>query len=331
MISSRIANSMEDNLSTNHSLWQRLMKVTFLMLFLSLILSSGLQAQRFPVRATTIITPPYSIYLSDYTAPESSSLQLILQLRDFEELEYRARLRLTIEGQGITIRTKNNYRPAPLIIRGGGAENLDGYDLRNYFNPDNMDFSGISRAEFLQSGTLPEGFYTFTFEVLDYDRGVVVSNPAIANAWLVLNDPPLINLPFNGDKVLASEPQNIFFSWTPRHTASPNSAFSTEYEFTLVELWPANRNPNDAILASNPIYRTVVNTTSLNYGIAEPLLIPGRQYAFRLRAYDTNGRDLFKNTGYSEVFVFQFGDKCLAPAETEVSTLEPNRARVAWT
>src|SRR5690606_25887234 len=145
------------------------------------------------------------------------------------------------------------------------------------------------------------------------DLNVVVSNPGFANAWIILNDPPLINLPFNNEKVIATDPQNVMFNWTPMHTASPNAAFSTEYEFTLVELYPAGRNPNDAIRAANPIFVTRTQSTSLNYSVMEPLLIPGRRYAFRVRAFDTNGRDLFKNNGYSEIFVFQFGDQCVAP------------------
>lgn len=313
---------------------QKPKKVKWLLNFLLIIIlgfgSSRVAAQQFPVRATTVITPPYSIYLSDYSSPESNSLQLILQLRDLDRPQYRAKLRLTIEGQGITIRTTPGYSPNPIILQGGVPETLTGFDLRGYLNPDNLEFSGITKNDFIKSGALPEGFYTFTIEVLDFNRNVVVSNPAMANAWLILNDPPLINLPFNGDKVRASDPQNILFSWTPRHTASPNAAFSTEYEFTLVELFPTGRNPNDAILTSNPIFKTVTSISSLNYGIVEPILIPGRQYAFRVRAFDVGGRDLFKNNGASEVFVFQFGDECLQPTNLSAKSLDPNRVELTW-
>ena len=55
--------------------------------------------------------------------------------------------------------------------------------------------SGITRSEFLQTGQLPEGFYTFTIEVVDARRGAVLSNGGMAMAFIELNDPPLINLP----------------------------------------------------------------------------------------------------------------------------------------
>jgi hypothetical protein len=287
-------------------------------------------AQEYPVQVTTIVTPPYSLYLSDYASPEGNAMQVIIQLRELDRPEYRVKLRLTIEGQGITLRTKSSYIPRALVLQGGVPEILTGPDLSAYLNPDNLDFSGISRQEFLKNGTFPEGFYTFKIEVVDYLREVVVSNPGFANAWIILNDPPLVNLPFNDEKVNATDPQNVMFSWTPRHAASPNAAFSTEYEFTLVELYPANRNPNDAIRAANSIFVTQTTSTSLNYGIMEPLLIPGRKYAFRIRAYDVNGRDLFKNNGYSEVHVFQFGDACIPPPGIKADALDAVRMKLSW-
>ncbi|MEQ8880773.1 MAG: DUF5675 family protein, partial [Cyclobacteriaceae bacterium] len=209
-------------------------------------------------------------------------------------------------------------------------ELFTGADLTSYFNPDHMDFSGITRAAFKRSGQLPEGFYTFTLEVLEYNRNVRVSNHSVSYAWIVLNDPPLLNTPFNGDKLITTDPQNIMFSWTPRHTASPSAAFSTEYEFRLVELYPGQTNPDIAIRSSNSIYTTTTTLTSLNYGIIEPTLIPGKKYAFRVRAYDTSGRDLFKNDGYSETYVFQYGDACGIFEGIAAKTLDPQRARISW-
>lgn len=254
----------------------------------------------------------------------------MLQLKELDRPEYRVKLRITIEGQGITLRTKPAFMPRALVLQGGVPEMLTGADLSAYLNPNNIDFLGTTQQAFMRTGMFPEGFYTFKVEVLDYTRNVVVSNAGVGNAFIILNDPPLINLPFNNDKVIATDPQNIIFSWTPRHTASPNAAFSTEYEFTLVELYPENRNPNDAIRAANSIYVTTTTATSLNYGIIEPMLIPGRKYAFRIRAYDISGKDLFKNNGYSEVNVFQFGDACVAPINVQADPLDPIRIKFSW-
>lgn len=287
-------------------------------------------SQQYPVQVTTTLAPPYSLYLSDYTAIGSNNLQVLVNLLELDRPNLQIKFRITIEGAGITLRTSPAFMPRPLNIQGGVPELFTGADLTSYFNPDHLDFTGITRAAFKRSGQLPEGFYTFTLEVLEYNRNVRISNQSISYAWIVLNDPPLLNTPFNGDKLIATDPQNIMFSWTPRHMASPNAAFSTEYEFRFVEMYPGQTNPDIAIRSSNSIYTTTTNLTSLNYGIIEPTLMPGKRYAFRVRAYDTSGRDLFKNDGYSETYVFQYGDACGTFEGIAARTLDPQRARISW-
>ena len=211
-------------------------------------------AQQYPVQATTILTPPYSVFLADYVSPDNNNLQLILYLREITRPEYKVKLRVKIEGPNVRLTTKPSYLPPPIVLSGGATNMLSGFDIRGYFHPNNMDFAGISKTEFKRSGKLPEGFYTITIEVLDYGRGVLVSNSAFASAWIFLNDPPLISTPFNNEKLTATDPQNIMFSWTPRHSGSPNAAFNTEFELTLFEIYPANRNPEDAVRSSNSIF-----------------------------------------------------------------------------
>ncbi|MGL1889313.1 MAG: fibronectin type III domain-containing protein, partial [Reichenbachiella sp.] len=66
------------------------------------------------------------------------------------------------------------------------------------------------------------------------------------------------------------------------------------------------------------------------YGPAEPLLIPGKKYAFRIQAYDVSGRDLFKNQGYSETFHFQYGDACMAVDQVAGEVLGKDRIKITW-
>ena len=40
----------------------------------------AVQAQNYPVNVNTILTPPYSLYLSDYASPDGNSLQVMLHL-----------------------------------------------------------------------------------------------------------------------------------------------------------------------------------------------------------------------------------------------------------
>jgi TANFOR domain-containing protein len=309
---------------------RRQLLISLLLLFL---VARSAMAQTFPVQASTNIVPPYSTLLADYVAPGSQRLALNIFLADLNRPQLQTRLRLRIEGEGISITTRPSFMPPPLILQGGIPERLTGTDLAEYFLPQNLDFTGITRRQFESTGKLPEGLYRFCFEILEYNRGVKVSNAACTMAWLILNDPPLINWPDQGEKLTPQDPQYITFQWTPRHTGSPNSAFTTEYDFALVELWPANRNPNDAILTTPPIFETTTQSTTLIYGPEATPLVPGRSYAFRVRAraiIGTESYDLFKNQGYSEAIGFVYGDACTLPTNINARATSGERFNISW-
>ncbi|MCB0497335.1 MAG: hypothetical protein KDC79_14435 [Cyclobacteriaceae bacterium] len=300
---------------------------------LFLLIGTAARSQTYPVSASTQLVPPYSIYLADYVASGTDRLALNVFLGDVNRPELQVKLRLRIEGQGIRLETKPEYLPPPLILQGGVPERLISTDLADYFQPQNLNFQGITRQQFERTGALPEGLYQFCFEVLEYNRGVQISNSACTMAWLILNDPPLINLPKNGEKIRPQDPQYITFQWTPRHTGSPNSAFNTEYEFSMVELWPETRNPNDAILTSPPVYEATTQSTTLIYGPAETPLVAGRKYAFRVRAKSIVGvdeLDLFKNQGYSETYTFTYGDACNLPENIIAEALNAGKIKITW-
>jgi hypothetical protein len=210
-------------------------------------------------------------------------------------------------------------------------EILSGNDLADYFSPENLDFRGLNKTEYLRTNKLPEGYYKFTVEVLDYNRSNLVSNRAVANAYITLNDPPIINRPSNNTKINITDPTNIIFNWTPRHMGSPNSAFSTEYHFKMVEIWPQGRNPYEAMRTSPVLYEATVTTTSLVYDMMCPQLIPGKEYAFTITAADVNGRDLFKNGGESETYRFIYGDECKPPTAITARAVTGNGIEVSWT
>jgi hypothetical protein len=89
-----------------------------------------------------------------------------------------------------------------------------------------------------------------------------------------------------------------------RNTASPNSSQETEYELSLYETRPAGRNPNDVVLTTKPVFETRTELTQFVYGMAEPMLLEGMTYVWRVRAIDRSGKDAFRNQGYSEVCTF---------------------------
>ncbi len=254
-----------------------------------------------------------------------------LTLNDLSVPAYDVRMKIYIKSSSVIISTKDNWLPPPITLQGGFTNQLSGADLMQYLDPANLEFQGITQTQFQQTGLLPEGVYQFSVEVYDYNVNTLVSNSGNTAAWLILNDPPLLNLPLNQDKPTATDPQNLVFQWTPRHTGSPNSAFSTEHEFELFEIWPSGADPNNAALSSPPIYTAITSANTLVYGPAEPPLVPGREYAWRVQARDVLNRDLFKNNGYSEVFMFKFGDECILPTNISAQAINAERVKITWT
>ncbi len=81
---------------------------------------------------------------------------------------------------------------------------LQNEELAAYFNPQNLIFKGITRQQFEQTGALPEGLYEINWQVYDARRtDVSLSNQAITSAWIVLNNPPMINTPLAAEKLTA--------------------------------------------------------------------------------------------------------------------------------
>jgi hypothetical protein len=290
---------------------RKISTAVFSLLFLSC--SHLTFAQVFPVQGVVFVKPPYTPHIGAYTEPGSQKLMLQLRANDLSIVNHPVKLRVTIDGVGITIRTKPSSVFQPIYIEGGAPMIIYGEDIAEYFQAKNLDFAGYSQRDYEKTGRLPEGVYQVSVEVLDYNRNTVISNRAMTMVWMILNDPPLLNLPRDNSKILIVNPTLIPFNWTPRHTGSPNAAFTTEYIFRLVEIWPASRNPNDAFLSQTPLYEVTTGQSQIVYGMSEPPLLPGRKYAWQVQAVDTEGRDLFKNNGKSVVHVFQFGDPIAAP------------------
>lgn len=310
----------------------RFVFTTFVLTTVYCLLTTSSNAQVYPVLVNTTMRGPYSLSLTDYATPAYDRIQANLYLADLTKNNYPVKVRLVIRSvTGITIATSPGNEVGPILLDGGVNHTLQGSDVYSLFDANRLTFSGISYNQYRANG-LPEGNYQFHFEVVDAQFGVVISNINVgyANAWLILNDPPIINKPANGVTVTPTLPQNIFFQWTPRHTGSPNSAFTTEYDVQLVEIYPVGANPNDVMLSAPIIFEKTTFATAYNYSIADPNLIEGKWYAFRVRAHDQNGLDLFKNQGYSEVFSFYYGQPCPQVTNLNVISIDNTSSLVTF-
>jgi hypothetical protein len=267
------------------------------------------QAQFYPVQSTPQLVPPYSVYLSDYATPGNEKLRVILVQRDLTQPSYQLRLVMSVELNGkIIMRTSRTYNPPPISLNPGIPTVISGGDLAPYLDSRNIDFVGYSKEQYERTKALPEGSYQITFTAYDYRRqDVQVSNAGGTFYYLTKSEPPMVNYPACGSKVVMRTPQQIVFSWLSRNTSSPNSAADTEYQLELFETRPAGRNPNDIVLSTQPVFKTLLSTTQYIYTPADPLLLENMTYVWRVRAIDRNGKDAFRNNGYSEVCTFTYG------------------------
>jgi hypothetical protein len=285
-------------------------RIKIILSFILVLFVQAVSSQTYPVQLNAQLIPPYSGYLPDYADPSSEKLKVIIQFNDFSRPQYDLRLKIEIKGNGFTLVTKQLFSPPPLSVQPGVPLLLSGTDLAPYLNSNNLDFIGISQAQYEQRMALPEGYYSVCVKAYDYYNpgNIQVSNEACTQAWFTLSDPPFLNLPQCGLSVTPQTPQNLIFQWTPMNMSSPNSALNTEYEFGLWEMRPdSSANPNQVVMSTAPIFSTTTNLTLLNYGIAEPSLNLYMKYAWRVRAKDITGRDWFKNNGYSQVCTFVYG------------------------
>ena len=241
---------------------------------------------------------------------------------------------MSIESQTIRIKTREDVSFTPITIYAGQPYYVAPAELAQYFNANNIDISGMSPTEYATVGKLPEGFYTFCFEVVEVTTGQTISNKGCTFAWMNLNEPPMLNLPRKDDKLAPLMPQNIIFNWTPRHTASPGAAYTTTYVLTLVELdSAASTNPEAEFGTSPLLYTDSLNGTTLVYDAGKPQLQVNHKYAWRVQAKSKDGITEianFKNNGYSEIFWFTYKNTCPLVQGVDTSNVHGYNATINW-
>jgi len=308
-----------------------------LVFLLTPLLSLYLHAQNWPVQVSTQLVPPFSGYLNDYSSPNNDNLRIYLTLTDFSLPSYNVKLKFKLTGNNITLQSKSWYYAGPFTLEPGVPLLLTGSDLSGMLNQNNLDYAGITTQQYNQTKVLPEGFYTISVIAYDFQNplNVQVSNEATTQAWMMLCDPPLISLPLCGSEVTITNPQQLTFSWSPLNMSAPSSALGHEYLFELWEVMPPNNAPGNVVASTAPIYSTTTTLTILNYGIAEPPLQTGWTYVWRVRAYDLEGRELFRNNGYSQICTFTWGNNNnllgnLANLTLTAQALTHRQARCMW-
>jgi hypothetical protein len=305
-----------------------LKKIYLYLLLLSSFIGLESYAQSYPISVSTQIKQPSPIYLSHYADASTinSPIKIQIVLNDLTISNRQVKLKIYFQGNGVSFNTNDFVAGArPLYLEGGVPLQLTNVDLAPYFEYQNL--LGLTPNQYAQP--LPEGLYNIYVEVYDFATGRKLSNKTGTNTIIFQNDPPFLNLPLNNASFMQQNIQNIVFGWTPRSINVSN----VEYEFSLVEIWDKYTPIQNAFAYSPPLYTTTTRNTTLQYGINEPQLIPGKKYAWRIKAKAIFGAEeigVFKNNGYSEIFSFDYETYCTAPLGIATSGVSENQAKITW-
>lgn len=267
---------------------------------------------------TTQVVPVYPDKFYDFF--DKSKVMLMVQ-SDQGNLFYKnIRLIGKFTGDnGIVVATSETFIPSSKIFCAQGQlVTVQGYELRKYFEPNNIYTENISKNELLNK-PLPEGNYHFCFTAFADTAGLTYQvSPdeprGCSSPFAILNltspEPPQLIMPICDSKVKPLQPQNIIFSWLP-----VSGVTSPEYTFKLVEL-AAQQDANITIDAQSgkTFLETKTYTSTFLYGPAAPPLVKGKKYVWRVTAKDLNNNFTIKNNGRSEVCIFEYDDEALQQA-----------------
>lgn len=306
---------------------QKKLHIYLLLAFAFCLLPFSAYTQTYPVTISTQLTQPSPIYLTNYanTTSINSPIKVQLTLNDLTIMNRQVRLKCYFQGAVSFVTNDFVVGASPIYLDGGFPTLLTNVELGPYFEFQNLQ--GITPDQYAQP--LPEGMYTISFEVYDFVTNKKLSKKSSVTTVIFQNEPPLLNLPANKAGVVEQNIQNIIFSWTPRSINVSNA----EYEFSLVEIWNTNTPIQNAFAYSPPLFTTTTRNTTVQYSLAEPQLIPGRTYAWRVKAKALVGAEeigVFKNNGYSEVFSFKYLTLCNAPIAISTTNVSQDQAKVTW-
>ncbi len=325
------------------------MKARIYPLIILLLLAGKTTGQLFPVEAflSVPVTIPANV---NALSADLSGLNLTLILRDAATVSTDVRLRFYLENNGVRLITSDEVLFGPISLIAHTPAVLTGADLQSYFLPQRFQIlEGPDPDDFLRSGgELPEGLYTLCVEVLDFRRfrEAPLSDRVCSLTSMDLLDPPLITNPYADEVIdvfdtLVQQPLEI--NWLMNYSTM---VFPVDYQVYLYRYDETARTfglGND-LFSRQPLFDAYVpaSTLTLNqyiFGVNGEIetLQPGEQYVLLILASAPDQSAFFRNQGFSDPVVFQYGHKaaglpanCTPPVILQVSAGPGEDFNVSW-
>jgi len=290
---------------------QKLYKTLF---FFSFLFSNLTFAQNFPVDCRVLLAPPYTGKFTDITnSPTKFRVQLLL--KDLTKSSIDISLRIRLKGQGVWLENPEGLIASkPITLTPGVPKTFSALELAEYFEPQNIEAQGIDYAQLLNGVSLPFGFYEWEVVAIELYRNREVSNVGRGKFYIQNNYPPLLNMPRDESVVPELFPQNLLFSWTPRHITPALGTGGLLYHLYLYEIPEDDASKSSAADIQALINSGTPNMQELlsdkpyyNYGASNLPLRAGKRYAWQVRVESFGENDGFLNDGYSDIKSFVYG------------------------
>ncbi|MDR0620059.1 MAG: fibronectin type III domain-containing protein, partial [Bacteroidales bacterium] len=272
---------------------------------------------RYPIYVHPVLTPPYSLRISDYGQAGSTRLVIHVNVNDFTVTNLPVRLHIKMENlSGGSVETHPNAAVMPIYLNGGEVRIFFGEDLAPYFNIDNLVFSGYSKEQYRRTGQLQEGFYRITVHVRHFLTGRIISNEGPAMGWFALGKPPQLISPNNDAELGQVQGSPLVFSWQHSSPAVPGAMI--QYNFEMWDLRLPEISPYVYVNSMPAMHSSTERMSPLQIYPAMLNLEPGMRYAWRVTAFDMMNQVPFEQDGKSEVRTFTYLSKCDAPTNLRV-------------
>ncbi len=308
----------------------------YITLRLSLLFLLGISligySQNYPVDCRVIISPPFSGQMSEIvSSPLKFKVQLLL--KDLTKPSLEVSLRLRLKGQGVWLENPEGFvNGQPITLTPGVPKTLSALELAENFSTQNIEAQGIDYAQLLNGLPLPFGFYEWEVVAIEHNRFRQVSNTGTAKFYIQNNYPPLLNMPADGSIVPATTPQNLLFSWTPRHMTPALGRDGLVYHLYLYEV-PAGEDPAMVVNSGSPYMQELLaDKPNYIYGSTGLPLTEGKRYAWQVRVESLTGEVGFFNNGYSDIKSFVYGHlPCPPPTNLQAKVdADDGSVRLSW-